>query len=154
MTPGHDRDPIDRHAIVLGIAPSGTSVAAELARRTGARSDVLVVEPIRLADDTIIGAVAFDGTLRLNGAILDVGQVHRRDIDEAVTVAMHAVAGRIEAVCGDRAFPRLHNRTAVVVDDGCTAPIVVRVAVEAVRAAGAAHVVLARRDRLRASRAY
>lgn len=136
-------DAMSTGAIVLGIAPGGPAVAEEIARHVGAPQEVIAVEPIRIADDTIIGAVAFDGTMRLNHVLSDIGGSLRHDIDEAVSVAMHAVAGRIEALRGDRALPRLSGRTAVVVDDGLSAPIVVRVALQAVRTAGAARVVLA-----------
>ena len=116
-----------------------------LPKRLGAPLDVLVVRKLGVPghEELAMGAIASGGA-----EFVDTSLVERLGVPpEAVarvTRREHAELARREAAYrGDRPPLDLRNRTVVLVDDGLATGSSMRAAVEAVRAAGAAVVVVA-----------
>lgn len=132
-------------AIVLAIPAGGVPVAAELAHRLQLPLDVAVVSKLTLPWNTEagFGALAFDGTLRLNDELVARAGLGAADIEEARRHAQDKVTRRERILRGARPFPDLRRRTAIVVDDGLASGFTLRVAVEALRHQGAGDIVVA-----------
>jgi len=132
-------------AIVLAIPAGGVPVGAALARELGLPIDLAVVSKITLPWNTEVGygAVAFDGSVLLNEALLAQLPLSERDVAAGVAATRQKVEGRLAALRGARPFPDLSARTAILVDDGLASGFTMRAAVRAVRSAGAASVVIA-----------
>ena len=132
-------------AIVLAIPAGGVPVGAAIARRLGLPLDVAVVSKItpRWNSEVGYGAVAFDGTVRLNESLLPQLGLTERQIREDVATTSQKVRRRVAALRGQRAMPDLTRRTTILVDDGLASGFTMQTAVEAVRKAGAQRIVIA-----------
>jgi putative phosphoribosyl transferase len=131
--------------VVLGIPRGGVVVAAEVARCIAAPLDVLVAHKIGAPGNPefAIGAVTADGTILvaawarretgMSAAALE--DLAAREVDSAV-----AREGRLRA---GRPPMSLAGAIAILVDDGLATGATVHAAVLAVRARGAARVVVA-----------
>jgi predicted phosphoribosyltransferase len=112
-------------SLILAIPAGGVPVAVEIAKKLGLAFDVAVVSKITLPWNTEAGygAVAFDGTHRLNEEMLpQLGLFSLR---------------------GEKPLPELSRKKAIVVDDGLASGFTMLVAVEALNKAGAEHIIVA-----------
>ena len=89
-----------------------------------------------------VGAVTADGTVLLNEQVVRAEELSRQDVADRVAVALEQARADAERYRGDRPPPAVTGATVVVVDDGAATGATVRAAVAAVRAAGAARVVV------------
>ncbi len=131
--------------LVLALPRGGVPVAYEAARALGAPLDVLVVRKLGTPghEELALGAVASGGAEVLNEELVRamgvsavaLAEVRERELDE--------LARREREYRGDRAPLTLAGRAVIVVDDGVATGATVRVAVQALRQAGAEHVTLA-----------
>jgi predicted phosphoribosyltransferase len=122
-------------AIVLAIPAGGVPVAAEIARRLGLPLDIAIVSKITLPWNTEAGygAVAFDGTVRLNETLIAAVNLGRAEVEAGIAATREKVARRMDRMRGSTPFPDLSDRAAVLVDDGLASGFTLRTAVEALR---------------------
>jgi predicted phosphoribosyltransferase len=132
-------------SLVLGIPAGGVPVAVEIARRLALPLDVAVVSKITLPwnSECGFGAVAFDGSVHLNEALMPRLRLSTADIDASVAQTTVKVKGRVERLCGQRPCPRLTGRTLILVDDGLASGFTMQVAIETLRKQGADHIIVA-----------
>ena len=132
-------------AVVLAVPAGGVPVGAVIARDLSLALDVLVVSKITLPWNTEAGygAVAFDGTVRLNERILPGLGLSEDEIQQGIIATKKKVTRRFTNLRGDRPFPDLSKRAIVVVDDGLASGFTLLVGVEALRKAGANQVMVA-----------
>lgn len=131
--------------LVLGIPAGGVPVAARVARKLGCCLDVAVVSKVTVPwnPEAGYGAVAFDGTVRLNENLLACLGLSEEQIHQGVEGTREKVRRRVKLFRGDRPFPELVGRTVILVDDGLASGFTMQVAVEALRKAGAESIVAA-----------
>jgi predicted phosphoribosyltransferase len=131
--------------LVLGIPAGGVPVAARVAQRLGCCLDVAVVSKVTVPwnPEAGYGAVAFDGTLRLNESLLACLGLSEEQVRLGIERTREKVRRRVELFRGDRPFPELAGRTVILVDDGLASGFTMQVAVEALREAGANRIVVA-----------
>jgi putative phosphoribosyl transferase len=136
-------------AVVLALPRGGVPVAETVAEALGAPLDVIGVRKVGAPGqpELGVGAVA-EGGAAGHGLVLDEDHLARlglRPADVASTVAAERaeVDRRIAAYREGRSLPDLRGRTVVVVDDGIATGVTAHAACRAVRALGAARVVLA-----------
>jgi putative phosphoribosyl transferase len=135
-----------RHdTIVLGLPRGGVPVAAQVARQLKLPLDILVVRKIGFPGqpEFAIGAIASGGACLLQKEI--VGEYHISDalIEETVAREKHELARREQCYRGSRPAPLLANQTVILVDDGMATGSTMQAAVQAVRAAHPACVIVA-----------
>lgn len=132
-------------ALVLAIPAGGVPVAAELARRLELPLDVAVVSKLTLPWNTEagFGALAFDGTLRLNDELVRQAGLDAAQIASATQQARDKVARRVLALRGQRPLPDLASHPAIVVDDGLASGFTMLVAIGALRRQGAREIIVA-----------
>ncbi len=135
----------DRGAVVVGLPRGGVPIARILADRWGAPLDVLVVRKVGAPGhpEYALGAVA-EGT----DPFLDASRVREyglqpRDLEGAVERAVREVDRLARTFRGRRPRLSLRGRPVLAVDDGVATGATVRVALRALRAAGADPVGLA-----------
>jgi len=126
-------------AMVLAIPAGGVPIGAVLAQRLKIPLEVAVVSKITLPWNTEAGygAVAFDGTVRLNEDFLSHIGLTEKQIQEGVGETAQKVHQRVKSFRGDRPFPNLSKRSTILVDDGLASGFTMLVAAEALRNAGA-----------------
>ena len=128
----------DSDALVLAIPAGGVPVAAEVARELGLELDVAVVSKITLPWNTEAGygAVAFDGSVSLNRALIASAGLTPQQVDRGIAQTTEKVRRRVRELRGDRPLPDVTGRTVILVDDGLASGYTMRVAADAVRGAG------------------
>lgn len=131
--------------VVLGLPRGGVPVAAEVARELGAPLDVFLVRKLGVPghEELAFGAIASGGARVLNRDVVVTLGIDQETIDEVVAREQAELARRAEAYRGTADPPDVRGRVAILVDDGLATGASMRAAVEAVRALGPAHVVVA-----------
>ncbi|HVO84453.1 MAG TPA: phosphoribosyltransferase family protein [Syntrophobacteria bacterium] len=132
-------------AVVLAVPAGGVPVGREVAQRLNLPLDLLVVSKITLPWDTEAGygAVAFDGTVRINEALVQRLRLSREDVDEGISRTREKVARREALLRGGRPLPEFRGRPAIVVDDGLASGYTLSVGVAALRKHGVEKVIVA-----------
>ncbi len=132
-------------AVLLGIPAGGLPVAVVIQEKIDIACDVAVVSKITLPWNTEAGygAVAFDGTIRLNEDMLAHIRLGEHQIQEGQLNTLKKVKRRVKRLRGDRPFPELNDRAVLLVDDGLASGFTLLVAAEAVKRIGAASITVA-----------
>lgn len=131
--------------LVLALPRGGVPVAWEVAAALGAPLDVLVVRKLGAPghEELAMGAIAGGGALVLNEDVLSALRPGRRTLARIVAAEGRELARRERLYRGDRPAPAIEGRTVIVVDDGLATGATMRVALSALRGAGAGRVVVA-----------
>ena len=131
--------------IILAIPAGGVPVGVVMAEKTGLDFDVPVVSKITLPWNTEAGygAVAFDGTVKLNKDLVRRINLTAEEVKKGIEKTTAKVARRVNKLRGRLPFPNLENRCAILVDDGLASGFTMRVAVTSLRSAGAGRIVVA-----------
>jgi predicted phosphoribosyltransferase len=132
-------------AIVLGVPAGGVAVAASLAKELQLPLDVAVVSKITLPwnSEAGYGAVAFDGTVKLNQELLSHLNLNEKEIQRGIEKTTQKINRRAKMFRGDQPFPNISQNTIILVDDGLASGFTLLVAIEALRKAGSQHIILA-----------
>ena len=133
------------NAILLAIPAGGVPVAMAAAKQTGIPAEIATVSKITLPWNTEAGygAIAFDGTMRLNDAMLPHLNLTDRQMREGINATRKKVMRREQMLRGEGAFPSLSGKTAIIVDDGLASGFTMFCAIDAVKNAGASQIVVA-----------
>jgi predicted phosphoribosyltransferase len=134
----------DSNATVMAIPAGGVAVAAILARELALPLDVAVISKITPSWNSEVGygAVAFDGTVRLNEDYLARFNLGQEEIQKGIQKTKQKVARRVRMFRGDRPLPDF-TRPILLVDDGLASGFTLRVAIEALHKAGSQQIILA-----------
>lgn len=132
-------------AVVLGLPRGGVPVAAQVAAALGAPLDVFVVRKLGVPGqpELAMGAIAGGGVRVLNESLVRQLGVSEAAIDDVAGRESTELARREREYRGDRPPVPIADRTVVLVDDGLATGATMRAAVEAVRTAGPARIVVA-----------
>ena len=135
----------DEDPIVLALPRGGVPVAYEVAKALEAPLDVLLVRKIGAPyqPEYGIGAIAEGGIQLIRDEDVEVGGVERRAIDEIIARETRELERRSRIYRGDREPLPVDGRTVLLVDDGIATGGTAVAAGRALRARGAAKVVLA-----------
>jgi putative phosphoribosyl transferase len=119
--------------IVLGLPRGGVPVAYEVARALDLPLDILMVRKLGVPGmaELAMGAVASDGTVAINAAVLHEFQIPLEDVDAAAQREMVEIERR-ERVYG-RPPARTEGRMVILVDDGLATGASMLAAVRSVR---------------------
>jgi len=131
--------------LVLAIPAGGVPVAASLAKLLRAPLDVVVVSKITLPwnSEAGYGAVAFDGSVRLNHDLVRRAGLNDQVVEAGIKATLEKVRRRQQLFRQNYPMPDLSERDAIVVDDGLASGLTLQVAVAALRRAGAVRLLLA-----------
>ncbi len=132
-------------ALVLGIPAGGVPVAAPMAEELGLDLDVAVVSKITLPWnlEAGYGAVAFDGSVRINEPLVRRLGLSEADVEQGIARTREKVRRRVEELRGERMFPELSGRPVVLVDDGLASGFTMLTAAQAVREHDPAQLIVA-----------
>ena len=131
--------------VVLGLPRGGVPVAAGVAAALSAPLDVLVVRKLGVPGqpELAMGAVAGGGVQVLNPSVIRELGISSAVVERVTAAEQAEVARRERAYRGDRPYPSLRGRVVLLVDDGLATGATMRAAVDAVRSAEPARVVVA-----------
>jgi putative phosphoribosyl transferase len=131
--------------IILAIPAGGVPVGMVMAEKLGLDFDLAVVSKITLPwnPEAGFGAVAFDGTVRLNIELMARINLTAEDVEKGIEKTTAKVSWRGTKLRGNKPFPDLGDRSAILVDDGLASGFTMQTAVAALRKAGAGQIVVA-----------
>jgi predicted phosphoribosyltransferase len=138
-------DKVDDNSILLAIPAGGVPVAKAVSEKLGLESDVLVVSKITLPWNTEAGygAIAFDGSMRLNEMLLARLNLSGSQIQEGIAKTRDKVNRRARELRGNKPFPGLEDKTVIIIDDGLASGFTMFCAIDAVKKAGAQKIIVA-----------
>jgi predicted phosphoribosyltransferase len=121
--------------IVLGLPRGGVPVAYEVALALDLPLDIFVVRKLGVPGfgELAMGAVASDGTVALNAAIIHEFRIPQEAIDAAAEQEKRELERRECAYRDGRLPERIQGRVAILVDDGLATGASMMAAVRAVR---------------------
>lgn len=131
--------------LVLALPRGGVPVAYEVAHRLHAPLDVTIVRKLGAPrhPELAMGAMAHGGAVVLNGEILKLLHVSEAELKAEVTRQSAELVRRTALYRGGTAAPDVRGRTVLVIDDGLATGATMQVAVQALRQARPARVVVA-----------
>ena len=130
---------------ILAIPAGGVPVAAAMAQALGFPLDVAVVSKVTPSWNSEVGygAVAFDGRVRLDGWKRAGLGVDEREVQQGIDRTVAKVRRRVESLRQGLGPLVVPGDTVVLVDDGLASGLTMATAVEALRDAGAARIIVA-----------
>ena len=135
----------DRQPIVLALPRGGVPVAAPIAAALAVPLEVFIARKVGAPDqpELGIGAVAEGGVRWQSEDALSMLGISDDEFARLAEREEEELRLRVERYRGARPFPRITGRTAILVDDGLATGGTARAALEALRLAGPARLVLA-----------
>jgi putative phosphoribosyl transferase len=121
--------------IVLALPRGGVPVGAGVAKALGAPLDVFIVRKLGVPghEELAMGAIASGGVRVLNQDVLRYIPVPEQAIDAVAAREQQELVRRERSYRGSRAPVDVHDKTAIVVDDGLATGSTMRAAVAALR---------------------
>lgn len=131
--------------LVLALPRGGVPVAAEVARAIAAPLDLMLVRKLGMPghEELAFGAIASGGFRVLNPDIVALAQLSPGEMDAIAAREQRELERREHAYRDGRPAEEIAGKTVLLVDDGVATGASIRVALCAVRARGAARVVIA-----------
>lgn len=135
----------DADGIVLAIPSGGVPVAAEIARDLELPMDVVIVRKIQVPFNTEVGFGAVDpeGEVIFNQWFLKQLDLPDEDVLAQTRKTKEIIAQRSRLFRGERPFPDLSGKIAIMVDDGLASGYTMCSAVLFARKKGAAKIIVA-----------
>jgi putative phosphoribosyl transferase len=132
-------------SLVLAIPAGGVPVAVSVATALGWPLDVAVVSKITLPWNTEAGygAVAFDGSVLLNDALIRVCALSVTDVERGIAVTQRKVQQRVTRLRSGCKPLELAGEAVILVDDGLASGFTMAAAIAACRNAGARRISVA-----------
>jgi putative phosphoribosyl transferase len=132
-------------ALIFAIPAGGVPVAAEAAQQLKLPLELAVVSKITLpwCTESGYGAVAFDGTVRLNQELIANLGLRPEVVQDGIARTKEKVERRLRQLCGDPYLPDIRHRTIVLIDDGLASGFTLLTAVEAIRHLAADKIIVA-----------
>ena len=120
-------------------------MASEVARRLDCELDLVVVRKLGMPghEELAMGAIASGGFRVLNWIVVDQYGISKADIETVTRREEEELLRRERAYRGDRPPLIVLGRTVILVDDGMATGTTMRAAVQALRALGAARLIVA-----------
>ena len=135
----------DQDPVVIALPRGGVPVGFEVAQALGAPLDVLAVRKLGAPGNPEfgVGAIAEDGTEVLNAAAVRRVGMTEDILEETIKVEGRELRRRVERYRDGRQPFDVRGRTVIVVDDGLATGVTDLAAVRALRARGAAKIIVA-----------
>ena len=131
--------------VVLALPRGGVPVGFEVAMALGAPLDVFVVRKLGVPghEELAMGAIASGGVRVLDSNVVQLADVSEEDVQRITAIEQRELARRERRYRGDRPFPDVRGKTAILIDDGLATGSTMRAAVAALRQEGPSKIVVA-----------
>jgi len=131
--------------IIFAIPAGGVPVGAVIASKLNIPLEVAVISKITLPWNTEAGygAVAFDGTIRLNRGMIERLGLTEKDIADGIDKTRKKVEKRLQKFQRGKSKHDIEGKIAILVDDGIASGFTMLVAIEALKNSGADKIIIA-----------
>jgi predicted phosphoribosyltransferase len=109
-----------KNAYILAIPAGGIQVAYEVSRRLFIPLDLALTRKIHVPwnKEVGFGALSWNGLMFLNEPLVALLGLTKEDIDRCVKEEKKIIQRRMKKFRGDKPFPNLKDKSAIIVDDG------------------------------------
>lgn len=132
-------------AIVLALPRGGVPVAYEVANSLHLPLDLFIVRKLGVPghEELAFGALTHQGTTLFNQDIIDDLNITQEMMATVIAKETIELKRRERVYRGNKPFPDISDKTIILVDDGIATGASMRVAIKALHAMHAAHIVVA-----------
>jgi putative phosphoribosyl transferase len=136
---------VGKDAVVLAIPRGGVVVGYEVAKALVLSLDVIIPRKIGAPNnpELAIGAMTEDGTILLDGRLVDYLSVSQEYIEEESEAQKAEIHRRLRLYRGNIPYPSLKGREVILIDDGIATGSTMKAALASVRKRGAKSVIIA-----------
>jgi len=129
------RDYEGRRAVVLAIPRGGVPIAYAIAKRIDAKIDLIIPRklPIPYSPEAGFGAIAPDGTIVLNSALVEEIGLSQEEIQNIADEVLEEVKRREKEYGGAKKSLQLEGKVVIIVDDGLASGFTMIAAIESVK---------------------
>jgi predicted phosphoribosyltransferase len=121
--------------VILVIPAGGVPVGREVAQALSTNLSLAIVRKIRIPGNTEsgFGAVTWDGQVLINEELRGALGLSAHEVERAVAETRQNVRERINRFMGNKTFPSLEGKTAILIDDGLASGFTMLAAIQSVR---------------------
>lgn len=136
---------ITKDSIVLAIPSGGVPVGNIIAKELGLEMDLIIVRKLPIPENTEagFGSMAWNGEVILNKELVEQLQLSESEIDTIIAGVKRELDKRMEIFRGNRPFPELKGKTAIIVDDGLASGYTMLAALSSVKRLSQAKIIVA-----------
>ena len=130
---------------VLAIPAGGVEVVLPLVKRLRLPMDLAITRKLHIPwnREAGFGAIAWDGTMFLNEALVSALRLTREQIDRVVAEEKEAIRRRLKLFRGDKPFPVLRDKVVIIVDDGLASGFSMLATAKSIEEKGAEEIIVA-----------
>lgn len=131
--------------IVFALPRGGVPVAYEIATRLSVPLDVLIVRKLGVPqhEELAMGAIASGGIVIINHEMVQALHLSSTSIQAVQEAEQLELIRREHLYRGHRAFPTLHGKTIILVDDGIATGATITVAIQALQQQSPSEIIVA-----------
>jgi putative phosphoribosyl transferase len=135
----------EKSSYALAIPAGGVQVAFVVAKRLKIPLDLAVTRKIHVPwnKEAGFGAISWDGIIFLNEPLVASLGLTREEIDRCVAEEKEIIRRRLKAFRGNRSFPDLKDRIAIIVDDGLASGFSMLTTIKAIERKGVKEIAVA-----------
>lgn len=136
---------VGKDSIVLAIPSGGVPLGSTLAKELGLQMDLIIVRklPIPYNTEAGFGSMSWNGEVKLNEKLVEQLELSDPEIDSIIRDVKSELDKRMEIFRGNRPFPELKGKTAIIVDDGLASGYTLLAAISSVKKLSPARIIVA-----------
>ena len=136
---------IGKDSIVLAIPSGGVPIGSTIAKELGLQMDLIIVRklPIPYNTEAGFGSMSWNGEVKLNEKLVEQLELSDPEIDSIIRDVKSELDKRMEIFRGNRPFPELKGKTAIIVDDGLASGYTLLAAISSVKKLSPARIIVA-----------
>jgi len=136
---------VGKDSIVLAIPSGGVPIGSTIAKELGLQMDLIIVRklPIPYNTEAGFGSMSWNGEVKLNEKLVEQLHLSDPEIDSIIRAVKSELDKRMEIFRGNRPFPELKGKTAIIVDDGLASGYTLLAAISSVKRLSPARIMVA-----------
>jgi len=136
---------VGKDSIVLAIPSGGVPIGSTIAKELGLQMDLIIVRklPIPYNTEAGFGSMSWNGEVKLNEILVEQLELSDPEIDSIIRDVKSELDKRMEIFRGNRPFPELKGKTAIIVDDGLASGYTLLAAISSVKKLSPARIIVA-----------
>jgi len=136
---------VGKDSIVLAIPSGGVPIGSTIAKELGLQMDLIIVRklPIPYNTEAGFGSMSWNGEVKLNEKLVEQLELSDPEIDSIIRDVKSELDKRMEIFRGNRPFPELKGKTAIIVDDGLASGYTLLAAISSVKKLSPVRIIVA-----------
>ncbi|KTC86258.1 phosphoribosyltransferase [Legionella cincinnatiensis] len=131
--------------IILALPRGGVPVAYEIAKKLSLELDIFIVRKLGVPghEEFAMGAIASGGIVALNEEVLNTLRIKKDAVNQVLQSEQNELSRRESVYRGNKPFPKLMDKTVILVDDGIATGYTMRAAIAALKQKHPAKIIIA-----------